>query len=95
MMKIKNKLATPISLIAAGLLAMSVSMMPGGSQLQASEQGGGATGSILHISSKDAKRGPKYVKIGLGKSMVLELPRPVRDVLVSNPKIDGCRCSYF
>ena len=87
MMKIKNKLATPISLIAAGLLAMSVSMMPGGAQLQASEQGGGANASILHISSKDARRGPKYVKIGLGKSMVLELPRPVRDVLVSNPKL--------
>ena len=87
MMKIKNKLATPISLIAAGLLAMSVFIMPGGAQVQAAEPGSGKNASILHISSADAKKGPKYVKIGLGKSMVLELPRPVRDVLVSNPKL--------
>ena len=85
--KIKNKLASPISLIAAGLLAMSVFMMPVGSQLQAAEPGVGSNASILRISSMDAKKGPKYVKIGLGKSMVLELPRPVRDVLVSNPKL--------
>lgn len=87
MMKIKNKLATPISLIAAGLLAMSAFMIPGGSQLQAAEPGSMSNSSILHISAMDAKKGPKYVKIGLGKSMVLELPRPVRDVLVSNPKL--------
>ena len=87
MMKIKNKLATPISLIAAGLLAMSVFVTPGGAQVQAAEHGIDKNASILRISSMDAKKGPKYVKIGLGKSMVLELPRPVRDVLVSNPKL--------
>ncbi len=87
MMKIKNKLATPVSLIAAGLLAMSVFILPGGAQLQAAEPAMGNNASILRISSMDAKKGAKYVKIGLGKSMVLELPRPVRDVLVSNPKL--------
>ncbi len=87
MMKIKNKLVTPISLMAAGLLAMSVMMAPVNKRLHAAEAGSGNNSSILHISSTDAQKGPKYVKIGLGKSMVLELPRPVRDVLVSNPKL--------
>jgi len=86
MMKNKNRLANPISLIASGLLAMSVFMFPAVSQLRAAEPAANNS-SILHISSKDAQQGSRYVKIGLGKSMVLELPRPVRDVLVSNPKL--------
>ena len=87
MMKINRWLAIPISLIAAGLLAMSVFVMPGGKALQAAEVDSGNHRSFLRISAKDAKKGPKFVKIGLGKSMVLELPKPVRDVLVSNPKL--------
>ncbi len=87
MMKINKGLATPISLIAAGLLAMSAFVMQGGGQLQAAEAKSSNHRSFLRISSLDARKGPKFVKIGLGKSMVLELPTPVRDVLVSNPKL--------
>ncbi len=39
----------------------------------------------LHIASPDA--GTRAVTLGVGKSMVVDLPRDVRDVLVSNPKI--------
>lgn len=87
MMNMKRKLATTLSLIAAGLLAISVFAIPGSHSLQAAETDLSNHRSILHITSRDARKGPKFVKIGLGKSMVLELPRPVRDVLVSNPKL--------
>ena len=50
----------------------------------------GAHKSFLRISYKDALPATRHVKIGLDKSMIVELPRPVRDVLVSSPgKLDA------
>ena len=41
--------------------------------------------SLLRLSSKDSFPATRKIRIGVNKSMVIELPRPVRDVLVSNP----------
>ncbi|MDA7949647.1 MAG: type II and III secretion system protein family protein, partial [Hyphomicrobiaceae bacterium] len=43
--------------------------------------------SVLRISSVAKLPAKRNVKIGLNKSMVVELPRDVRDVLASDPKI--------
>ncbi len=43
--------------------------------------------SILRISSVAKLPAKRSVKVGLNKSMVVELPRDVRDVLASDPKI--------
>ncbi len=38
--------------------------------------------SLLRVGANEA---PRQIKLGLNKSMIVELPRPVRDVIVSNP----------
>lgn len=42
--------------------------------------------SLLRINSVARGGETRHVKIGLNKSLVVELPRDVRDVLVSNPE---------
>jgi len=43
--------------------------------------------SVLRISSTEKLPAKRSVKVGLNKSMVVELPREVRDVLASDPKV--------
>ena len=43
--------------------------------------------SILRIAESEHFPIRKKVRIGLGKSMMIELPREIRDVVVSNPEI--------
>ncbi len=43
--------------------------------------------SILRISDSNAIPVEKTLKIGLGKSMLVEFPRDIRDVMVSNPQV--------
>lgn len=43
--------------------------------------------SVLHISASETTPVSRNVTIGLNKSMVVELPRDVRDVLVSSPSM--------
>jgi pilus assembly protein CpaC len=38
--------------------------------------------SLLRVGPSE---GPRQIKLGLNKSMIVELPRPVREVMVSNP----------
>ncbi|WP_141700516.1 pilus assembly protein N-terminal domain-containing protein [Methyloceanibacter superfactus] len=38
--------------------------------------------SLLRVGANEP---PRQIKLGLNKSMIVELPRPVRDVIVSNP----------
>ena len=41
--------------------------------------------SFIHIPDTPGVTVRKNIKIGLGKSVLLEFPRDVRDVMVSNP----------
>jgi pilus assembly protein CpaC len=43
--------------------------------------------SVLRVSSQEAFPIHRLVKLGRGKSMMIELPREVRDVVVSDPKV--------
>jgi pilus assembly protein CpaC len=43
--------------------------------------------SFIRIEDTGGKPIHKSIKIGLGKSVLLEFPRPVRDVMVSNPAV--------
>ncbi len=57
---------------------------------QSSERGlAGPSDHQSFIRIEDTGGAPihKNIKIGLGKSVLLEFPRPVRDVMVSNPRV--------
>lgn len=45
------------------------------------------TSSILRISANTKLPASRSIKVGLNKSMIVELPRDVRDVLASDPKV--------
>ena len=51
-----------------------------------SEQAVGAHQSLIKIKDLDGGPVHKNLKIGIGKSVLLEFPRDVRDVMVSNPQ---------
>ena len=42
--------------------------------------------SVLRIDSREAIPVKRQITLGLNKSMIVELPREVREVMVSNPK---------
>jgi pilus assembly protein CpaC len=44
-----------------------------------------APGSVVTIAASDA--GSRFVPLGVGKSVVIDLPRDVKDVLVADPRI--------
>ncbi len=44
-----------------------------------------AQSSVVEIAASDA--GSKFVPLGVGKSVVIDLPRDVKDILVGDPKI--------
>src|SRR5947209_13631504 len=44
-----------------------------------------STPAAIHIAAEDA--GARFVALGVGKSVVLDLPRDIKDVLVANPAI--------
>lgn len=74
----------------AGLLACTIS---GGMLSDAKANGGfggsssiGSHKSLIRISDDEAVPVRKNIRIGLGKSVLVEFPRDVRDVLVSNPQ---------
>ena len=95
MRKIVGLLASPVLGALIGLLA--VSGLPAGlSQALANGNGrpaaevetipaASAHQSIIHIDDKAGTPVRKNIKIGLGKSALIEFPRDVRDVMVSNP----------
>ena len=63
---------------AAASLAMLSGVMPGAALASDQHQ------SFLRIGDH-APGTSQEIKLGLNKSMIVELPRPVRDVMVSNP----------
>ena len=84
------KLTRKVAVFAMVVLAASIgsSMTTATSDIaQADSRAQTVHQSFLRVSYKDGTPAKKHVKIGLNKSMVVELPREVRDVLVSNPKL--------
>ncbi|MFZ2017548.1 MAG: type II and III secretion system protein family protein [Methyloceanibacter sp.] len=64
--------------MAAASLAVLSGVMPGAALASDQHQ------SLLRIGA-NAPGSSQQIKLGLNKSMIIELPRPVRDVMVSNP----------
>lgn len=73
-----------LGLLMAALVVLSFAAMPA----FAKEQEGfdNEHQSLLQVHSVAPGGETRHVKIGLNKSLVVELPRDVRDVLVSNPE---------
>ncbi|HLN09832.1 MAG TPA: type II and III secretion system protein family protein [Xanthobacteraceae bacterium] len=46
---------------------------------------GAASGSVIQVAAADA--GSRFIGLGVGKSVVIDLPRDIKDVLVANPEI--------
>src|SRR5688500_8420100 len=63
-------------LLAAGLL---LPLAPGGALAQSQHQ------SLIRIGDNGGAPVTRRVKIGLNKSVIVEVPRDVREVMVSNP----------
>lgn len=69
------------TLVALGALALlgygfSAAVVPAEGLAQSQHR------SFMRIGNQ---AGPRQIKLGLNKSMIVELPRPVREVMVSNP----------
>ena len=67
-------LLAPIA-VAAAFAAVAVSVAPVEGYAQVYHQ------SLLRVGDGQVRQ----IKLGLNKSMIVELPRPVREVMVSNP----------
>lgn len=65
-----------IAAIGATSFWMSAAIAPGEGLAQSSHR------SLLRVGAG----GPRQIKLGLNKSMIVELPREVREVMVSNPE---------
>src|SRR5947199_3276019 len=70
------KTARIITLLAAILAASCASVSA--AELE-------STPAAIHIAADDA--GARFVALGVGKSVVVDLPRDIKDVLVANPAI--------
>ena len=73
------------------VVGLTLSAVPNDAFGQSFRQAVGASGathhSVLRISDQAALPVHRDVKIGLGKSMLIEFPREIRDVMVSNPAV--------
>lgn len=72
-----------LALLGMMVVSLFAVLEPAATRAQAQTQ----TSSILRISSNEKLPATRAVKVGLNKSMVVELPRDVRDVLASDPKV--------
>jgi pilus assembly protein CpaC len=78
-------------------LALAVVAGAGGKNLEAAELAELQTPSV-RVTSEDASS--RFVALGIGKSVVVDLPRDIKDVLVANPAIANAvvrsaRRAYF
>ncbi len=69
----------PVSLVAALLTSLAVAVFAGGAAFNA------ASAQTVKVVASDSTA--SHVTLGVGKSVVIDLPRDVKDVLVSDPKI--------
>ncbi|MGH6735663.1 MAG: type II and III secretion system protein family protein [Methyloceanibacter sp.] len=73
----RSLLQTLAALVALAVLAFGFSAVAPGTGLAQHY-------SLLRVAPNEG--GPRQIKLGLNKSMIVELPRDVREVMVSNPK---------
>ncbi|CCB63848.1 type II and III secretion system protein family protein [Hyphomicrobium sp. MC1] len=75
-----------VGILCANLSPASAQAQRGGDQSYDDDVSGADHQSFIRIQDTG---GPirKSIKIGMGKSVLLEFPRPVRDVMVSNPAV--------
>jgi pilus assembly protein CpaC len=74
------------TLTAAGLTAAALAACIAATPARAAEPGaiGAQSGSGLQVVGSDSNS--RFVQLGIGKSMVIDLPRDIKDVLVAEPK---------
>lgn len=72
-------------LALTGLMVLAAAAISGFAPDRAAAQSKAA--SIVRISAGEKLPATRAVKVGLNKSLVVELPREVRDVLASDPKV--------
>ena len=82
--------AAIVALIGAASYATSITAGPanygpGDQSVGREAAAAGAHQSFIRISESDSFPVRKNMKIGLGKSVLIEFPRDIRDVMVSNP----------
>ena len=88
----KGRLFSHLAGLAALLtLGVGSAAMAGGDQLLRTRQGGGIPfnsthDSVLQIRANEALPQRRAIVVGLNKSVMVELPRELRDVIVSNPE---------
>ncbi|MCC7000492.1 MAG: pilus assembly protein N-terminal domain-containing protein, partial [Deltaproteobacteria bacterium] len=70
---------------AVALAALVAATQLWGARTEAAEQRIEAGAPSLQVAASEATS--QFVPLGLGKSVVIDLPRDVKDVLVANPKI--------
>lgn len=74
------------ALIRTAMVAAMVALAPAWhGTLRAAEPGADARLPIPHVAASDA--GSTFVPLGVGKSVVIDLPGDVKDVLVADPRI--------
>jgi pilus assembly protein CpaC len=76
------KMAIKLSITATLAIALAIAACIGTGGTAAA---GEASGSVIQVAAADA--GSRFVGLGVGKSVVIDLPRDVKDVLVANPEI--------
>ncbi len=88
MKKNQRRLATVMSAIGAGLLAMTLLVMPAKDVAQASQTDSMGNhylkDNVLKVKMSEIGK-TKRLDIKQGKAVIIDLPVPVRDVLVSDP----------
>jgi pilus assembly protein CpaC len=80
----KMRLSTPIraAALAAGLASALIAALPQHSVIAAEQF---AEPHAIAVAASDF--GSRSVALGLGKSLVIDFPRDIKDVLVANPKV--------
>lgn len=91
-MFMKTKMALGATLSAVVALAAAVAALLSGSAANAGDHSDkrgtiGAHQSLLRITDDAVFPIRRSTRVGLGKSVLVEFPRDVRDVLVSNPQV--------
>lgn len=76
-----------IRLVFALIAMMAMNLMAANGPVATTALAQPDSSSILRISTNAQLPATRSVKVGLNKSLVVELPRDVRDVLASDPKI--------
>ena len=70
---------TLIRIVSLSVLASTLIQAPKASAAN------GPRGSAIHVAASEATS--RFIPLGIGKSVAIDLPRDIKDVLVADPKI--------